>query len=103
MNKVVSISNGAPAIEAHRSMTRDERRIIFQKIDDVYVGEKVGYSAGWSDARIATDLGVPRVWVSKIRDENFGPDIDEQSTKLVAEAREILAEIKSVGLSAEPV
>lgn len=87
----------APAIEPHRPMTRDDRRIIFNKIDEVYAGETVGYSAGWSDERIAKDLGVPRGWVGKIRDENFGPDIEEREVGVLAEAKAILADVTATG------
>lgn len=67
--------------------TREERRIIFAKLEEVYVDEKVGYSNGWSDHRVATDLSVPRAWVEMIRAENFGdakdnPDIREFLEKL---------------------
>jgi hypothetical protein len=92
-----------PAIEPHRALTRDDRRIIFNKIDEVYAGEKVGYSAGWNDERIAKDLGVPRGWVAKIRDENFGPDVDERETQVLVEAKALLTEIKAIGAQAEPI
>ncbi len=72
-------------------MTRDERRLIWAKLDEVYVDEKAGYSAGWTDARLAEDLGVPRAWVSTIRDENFGPDQSEELQRTVAEARAVMA------------
>lgn len=55
-----------------RVMSREDRRIIFAKIDEVYPDEKTGYVAGWSDERVAKDLNVPRAWVETIRDENFG-------------------------------
>lgn len=100
-SKVVPISG--PAIEPHRPQTRDDRRIIFEKIDEIYVDEKVGYSAGWSDERIAKDLGVPRAWVAKIRDENFGPDIDEAATTAITAARAVLDEIRTIGGSAETI
>lgn len=56
-----------------REMTRDDRRVIFAKLDEVYLDEKRGYENGWSDHKVATDLGVPRKWVETIRSENFGP------------------------------
>ena len=54
-------------------MTRDERRIIFEKINEIYVGEKVGYSDSWDDEKVAKDLGVPRAWVSAIREDMIWP------------------------------
>lgn len=66
--------------EPPREMTRDDRRIIMFKLEDVYL--KDGYTAPWTDAAVARDLCVPRAWVEKIRDENYGPagsnpEIDE--------------------------
>ena len=90
-NKVVPINAEAP-----RTMTRDERRIIFEKLNDVYVSEKVGYMEDWNDEKVAKDLGVARAWVSGLREEMFGPDINEQSTRVIAEAREVMGEIKAV-------
>ena len=89
--------------EAPKRPTRDEKRIIFQTIDGVYVGEKTGYSEGWNDKRIASDLGVPVIWVSTIREENFGPDIDQAMATLINEAKAILIEMKATQLTAEPV
>lgn len=68
-------------------MTRDHRRIIFAKLQDIYVDESSGYSAGWTDDRVAKDLGVPRAWVSKVRDENFGPDTSAEMVAALADAR----------------
>lgn len=59
--------------EPPREMSKDDRRIVFAKIDEVYVGEEKGYDAGWTDERVAKDLGVPRAWVTTIREEFFGP------------------------------
>jgi hypothetical protein len=64
------------------AMSRDDRRVIFAKLNDIYLDEKTGYSDGWSDIRVAEDLGVPRAWIEEIRRENFGeavasPDISK--------------------------
>ena len=77
-----------------RTMTRDERRIIFEKINEVYVGEKVGYSDSWSDDKVAKDLGVPRAWVSTIREDMFGPDVNESTSKLAADMVVLSAEVQ---------
>lgn len=57
-----------------RQMTRDDRRLIFGKIDEVYVDANEGYGKGWTDQKVATDLGIPVAWVRTIREENFGPE-----------------------------
>jgi hypothetical protein len=82
------------APEPARTMTREDRRVIFAKLEEVYVSEKVGYGDGWSDGKVATDLGVPRAWVSAIRDENFGDEItSDLSRKTILEAKELVATI----------
>lgn len=86
--------------EPPREMSLEDRRIIFAKIHDVYLDAKTGYDNGWSDKKVATDLGVPQAWVAKIREENFGPDNSN------AEARELAARIEKAeermrGLKAE--
>jgi hypothetical protein len=60
-----------------REMTRDERRIIFEKINELYVGDQVGYRDSWTDEKVAVDLGVPRAWVEDMRAEYFGPATNE--------------------------
>ena len=76
-------------------MTREHRRVVFLKLEEVYLDEKAGYSAGWTDARVATDLGVPRAWVSKIRDENFGPGTSEEIETALAAAKKLDADISA--------
>ena len=88
--KVVSIA--APP----RSPSRDEKRIIFKKIDEFYVGETVGYSGDWSDDRIAEDLNVPVAWVATIRDENFGPNISEAQAQAEVEYGIFMTELSVV-------
>jgi hypothetical protein len=94
----INIKQEPPATETPRP-SRDEKRIIFQKIDENYVGEKVGYAPGWSDEKVATDLGVPRAWVAVIRDENFGPEVDEERVKLLSEAAAVRDEIRALSES----
>ncbi|MBR0882443.1 hypothetical protein ACVMGC_000650 [Bradyrhizobium barranii subsp. barranii] len=76
---------------------REERRIIFEKLNEVYVNDKVGYSASWTDVRVAADLGVPLQWVKVIRDENFGDEVgNEDIRKQLAEAKEALALVREL-------
>lgn len=83
--------------ERSTTMSRDDRRIIFEKLRETYVDEKVGYSEGWTDEKVATHLGVPRAWVRVIRDENFGDEIsNEDIRKKVAEASAALVQIRAV-------
>jgi hypothetical protein len=83
-------------IENTRVMGREDRRIIFEKLRETYVDEKVGYSEGWTDEKIASHLGVPRAWVRVIRDENFGDEISNESIRAkVAEAVTALAQLRA--------
>ena len=99
--RIVQMSVAKPAPPAKKvadappSMTRDDRRIIFAKLNEVYVDEKVGYSQSWSDQRVANDLSVPRAWVTEIREENFGPDgASEEVRGVVAQARALVEETR---------
>jgi len=69
--------------EPPRQMSREDRRLIFAKLEEVYVDERVGYAAGWNDEKVAKDMAVPRAWVEVIRDENFGPQKAEQSAEVI--------------------
>ncbi len=54
-----------------REMSREDRRIINDKLDEVYA--KDAYKSPWTDAAVAKDLGVPRDWVAQVREQFFGP------------------------------
>jgi hypothetical protein len=84
-NTVVEIRAPRPGAsdQAPREMTREDRRIIFAKLEEVYVDEATGYTKGWNDAAVASDLNCPRAWVETIRDENFGPQKAEQSAEVI--------------------
>jgi hypothetical protein len=80
-----------------RLMTREDRRIIFEKLNETYVSERVGYGDGWTDEKVAVDLGVPRAWVKLIRDENFGDELSNETIRQqVKEAREVYTKIKAI-------
>ena len=101
-NNVISITQaqGEPmaqttaTAEEPRSMTREDRRVVFAKLNDVYIDQKAGYAAPWTDAAVAKDLGVPAKWVSDIREENFGPTRDN------SEIRELLDRATKIGQQA---
>lgn len=67
-------------------MTREDKRVINLKLHEVYEGETTGYAKGWSDRKVAEELGVPRAWVAQVRDELFGPAGEpEEIAKLATE------------------
>ena len=81
-------AEAAIAADPPRELNTEDRRLIFAKIDEVYLDKS--YSKDWSDKKVALDLGVPVAWVARIREENFGPEgIGEDQQKIMAEAREI--------------
>jgi hypothetical protein len=96
LQSTMSDKISASGAQQPRSMQRDEKRIIFEKLNEHYVSETTGYEAGWSDAKVATDLGVPRAYVAEVREEFFGPDIDERITQTLFEARSLLNEYKTL-------
>lgn len=80
-----------------REMSRDDRRIIFAKLNDVYIDETTGYGNGWSDKKVAEDLSVPRAWVEEIREENFGPiQISEEAKEQIAELQKLERDANSL-------
>jgi hypothetical protein len=79
--------------EPPQELTRENRRIILAKLEDIYVDERTGYSPGWTDAKVANDLGVPRAWVKTLRADNFGPEGNEDIRLALSEAKAMLTEI----------
>jgi hypothetical protein len=101
MNKVVPMNSTAIVTQTvdmprgERAPTRDERRIIIAKMQDVYLNETVGYRTDWTDHKVSEDMGVPRVWVTQIREDIFGPeDKNEETSAIYSEAREAIAVIE---------
>lgn len=82
-----------PKAPEPREMSREDRRIIFAKLNEVYVNDKVGYGDEWTDKLVAEDLGIPMAWVALVRDENFGPiGGNEIIAARIAEAKAVVAE-----------
>jgi hypothetical protein len=93
---VVAINKPVLA-EKPREMTREDKRLIFGKIDAVYLDEKRGYENGWSDKRVADDLGVPLAWVRTIRETDFGQEgICSDSREVIAAAKKLGEEIDAI-------
>ncbi|MCB0654451.1 MAG: hypothetical protein KDC85_24440 [Saprospiraceae bacterium] len=73
-----------------RKITRDDRRLIFDKLNEVYDN---GYTAGWTDKKLAEDLGVPAAWVEEVRAEFFGDaNTNEEITDFLARYDAAVAE-----------
>ena len=68
-----------------QEVSRIDRRLIYEKLRDVYPVEEKGYSGNWTDKKIAEDFNVPQHLVASIRDEHFGP-ADAPDMEAVLEA-----------------
>jgi AraC-like DNA-binding protein len=85
-------------------MSLADRRIIFAKLEDVYGTENTGYTGAWTDKTVAEDLGVPRAWVTSIREQFFGAaggnavlhEQIEEARRVIAEGRKLLAEVSDL-------
>jgi hypothetical protein len=104
MKEAMAAKTPAAQAETPRTATREEGRIIFAKIEEVYRDEKHGYQNGWSDHKVAEDLGVPRAWVETVRKQFFGPEggnedvhqVLDAARKLVTEAQALLGKANAV-------
>lgn len=89
--KVIEATVPKQVVEVEaRKMEVDERRVVFTKLNDVWAGGDIGYSAPWTDAAVAKDLGVPLAWVVEVRSQLFGEVRDNQ------EIRDVLDKITKV-------
>lgn len=83
------------AVEPAREMGREDKRLIFAKIHEVY-GDN-SYLENWTDAKVANDLGVQRAWVKTVREAEFGPDGgNEEIAKAIEEAIWLLKEVRAL-------
>ncbi|MBN9243963.1 MAG: hypothetical protein J0I98_14320 [Mesorhizobium sp.] len=95
--KVESMEGKPAAAEPPREMSREDRRIIFAKIDELYLSDKTGYSPPWTDSAVARDLGVPRTWVSQVREDLFGPEgSNAEFDDFLERAAPIIADLKNL-------
>lgn len=93
-----------PRAEPPAEASRSDKRIIIAKLEEVYLSEGEGYSADWSDQKVASYLGVPRAWVTAVRDELFGPVPDsEESRQVLADAAKLVAEVRTFMDTLAPV
>ncbi|MCR6673294.1 hypothetical protein [Devosia ginsengisoli] len=81
---VVNLPDPGASERPPRQMSREDRRLIFAKLEEVYIDEKSGYSAGWNDDAVAKDMACPRAWVEEIREQNFGPQKSDQSAEVIS-------------------
>lgn len=86
-----------PTIPAPAEATREQKREIMLMLQEVYDTEKQRYKGEETDKTVAHALGIERWgWVSKIREELFGPAGNEAGDKLLAEVKEKIALVDEV-------
>jgi len=101
MKNVVELKTDKPA-EPPREMTRADRRVIFAKLEETYGNDS--YKPGWTDQKLAGDLGTQVAWVAQVREENFGPTgSNPQIDALLAEARAWRSDIVALVATADEI
>ncbi len=91
------ISKEAKITDAPREPAPKDNRKIIARLMEVYDDSKSRYCDGFTDNLIAKELGVPRKWVERLRDQNFGPSGRNAEMDAVASAiGQIHAEAKKV-------
>lgn len=94
VDNVVQLQKPTIVAEPPREMSKEDRRLIFAKVNEVYLDGKHGYSSGWSDKKVAIDLGVPQAWVRIIREENCGAEGENEDFKeILVESQKLLKDI----------
>lgn len=70
---------------------------IREKLMDVYLDKERGYDQGFTDAKVADALNVPRDWVKQVREHVYGKGSagNGDIAEVLAEARNVLAEVNS--------
>lgn len=92
-------NSNAPVAEKPREMSREDRRIISEKLDEVY--GKDAYKGSWTDSTVARSLDVPRAWVAQVREQFFGPQgSNGVFDEFLAEKSKIAAEFNAISAAA---
>lgn len=91
-----------------KAMDRTVKRLIDEKLDAVYVESKGGYIDGWTDDKVAYDVGTSAGNVALVRDEFHGPntqatDTNKEVEVLKAMAKELLDGQKRVQTSMDHI
>jgi hypothetical protein len=82
-----------PHRPAPRQATREDNRRILDALDQHYDVDRQCYRASFTDEAVASQLDVPRAWVSVIRDQAFGPNVSEADQVLPGQLRDMVAEL----------
>ncbi|MDC7784808.1 hypothetical protein PQJ75_00885 [Rhodoplanes sp. TEM] len=81
---------------APREMTLDDAFVVYEQLAEVYDTSRKSYTGDWTDAKVATHLGVPRAWVVDVRRRRFGDSgMNEGIAALAQDARELVADARA--------
>jgi len=97
--KLTVISKEPPRMitEPPRPMSPEDGRVIYAKLEELYSTDGTGFRPGWTDQKVATDLGVPRAWVESTRKQFFGPEGgNPEISSALAEAKQMLTEARAL-------
>lgn len=93
--KTVTTKTDTPTISP------DMRRKIFRAIDEAYDEKAQRYVDGFDDKMVAAQVGTTWGWVSRIRDENFGPaGPDPRITGMLDEIAELATQTAAAEVAA---
>lgn len=92
-----------------RVMSREEKRAIIRRLDEVYDTVSQRYVDDWTDHRVAQGMNLPRAWITELRDEVYGPagsndEMDQLSTQMkdmLARLEDTVEQCLSAAASAE--
>lgn len=89
--KAMPATTPAPKPEAAppREPTPAEMRRVLDAIEQHYPRPGRGFAGGMSDEALAKTLTVPRVWVTRVRVQFFGPEADVDLKRIEAEVASI--------------
>lgn len=76
-NPETKVATVQPITDEPRAPTRIENRRIMETLDECYDADRQRYKSSFSDQALAVRLDVPRAWVSKVREEFYGPEANE--------------------------
>ena len=84
----------AKILPMDRQMTRDDRRLIWQKLNETYHSEDAGYQPGWTDHKVSLALDCPLPWVATVREEYFGTFAGSELDMEIVRSKNVIAAIK---------
>lgn len=85
----------SPSETPPREPSRADTRRIFRNLDDCYDDANERYLEGWDDEVLASELKVPRKWVSDIREAHFGPPGNAKEEAALEGLEALIATLKN--------